>query len=85
MILGTVLGEIPMARTLPGAENLRWVQIETGEGVLAAADLLTVQPGELVLVCGGAAAAGWVSGSPADAAVAAVVEKEVDKTGQKQL
>ena len=88
MVIGSILGEIPIARPLPGAEGVRWVQVETGEEILTAADLAGARPGELVLVCRGAAASRWVSECPADAAVAAVLgkgEKVVDKTGRKQL
>ena len=85
MIIGRILGQLPVGRTLPGAEAVRWVQVETDRGVLEAADLIGAAPQELVLVCLGKAAAGWVSACPADAAVTAVLEKEVDKSGQKQL
>ena len=88
MVIGSILGKIAVEKPLPGAEKLRWVQVETGEGLLTAADLVDAAPGELVLVCQGSAAARWVSQCPADAAVAAVLakgEKVVDKTGRKQL
>lgn len=88
MLIGRILGTLEVRNTLPGAENVRWVQLECGEGICEAVDLVDAQPGQLALVCRGEAASRMVAECPTDAAVVAVLsegEKEVDKTAQKRL
>ena len=87
-MIGTVLGPLRVRSTLPGAEQLRWVQIRCGGQIIEAADLVGAAPGDRVLVCRGDAAARMVPESPADAAVTAILEteeKEVDRSEQKRL
>lgn len=88
MLIGRILGPLQIQTTLAGADKVRWVQLECGEGICEAADLVGAQPGQLVLVCKGAAASRTVAECPADAVVVAILsegEKEVDKTPQKRL
>lgn len=88
MLIGRILGPLEIHTTLMGSENVHWVQLECGEGICEAADLVGAQPGALVLVCRGDAAARAVPECPADAAVVAILsegEKKVDKTAQKRL
>ena len=87
-MIGKILGPVAVRRTLPGAEQIRWVQVEWDGGILEAADLVGAAPGELVMVCTGPAAARMAAECPVEAAVTAVLdggEKPVDKTRQKRL
>ena len=85
MLSAKVVAIVHTARTLEGAQLVRWVCLDSG---LEAADLVGCSPGDTVLVCRGSMADRMVPQCPADAAVVAIleeVEKKVDKPGEKQL
>ena len=72
MILGTVLGQLPLERVLPGGQERRFVQVRCGTTLLTALDCLGAESGELVLLTLGEAAARLCPELPVDAAVLGV-------------
>ncbi len=73
MVIGRVLGEISLERTLQNTQHLHWVQVDVNGQTTAALDLIGARPQELVLLCASKAASRLVPECPVDAAIIGVV------------
>lgn len=59
MKTGTVLGQVALRARAPGYEDVVFQQVRVDDGILVAADLTGVKPGELVLLTQGPSADGY--------------------------
>ncbi len=71
MKIGRVLKELPLDRTMDGAQCCRFVRVECGSEVIAALDPVGTGVGEWVIVTCGEPAARLCPAVPIDAAIIA--------------
>lgn len=73
MKIGTVIGTLEPARSAPGFEDVRWLQVRVGQRIAVAADLVTAQAGQTVVLAEGSAARNCQMTCPADLIAVAVI------------
>ena len=75
MMIGTVLDQVELERSLPGAAEKRFVRVRCGGNLLTALDSVGAQPGEKVLLTTGSSAARLCPEVPVDAVILGIAGK----------
>lgn len=75
MMIGTVLDQVELERSLPGAAEKRFVRVRCGGNLLTALDPVGTLPGEKVLLTTGECAGRLCPELPVDALVLGVAGK----------
>lgn len=79
MKIGNVIGSIQALRAAPCLQGQSLLLVRIGDEEVAAVDLAGAAVGDCVLIATGPAAMKFCMDTPADAVIAAVVEKETGK------
>lgn len=75
-MIGTILGTLPLGRTVSNLTGSTWVQVQSQGQVVEAIDLVGCRKGERVLVISGHAVELACQGCAAEYAVAAVLSSD---------
>jgi microcompartment protein CcmK/EutM len=68
------MGDISVSKTMPGAQELNWLQVKTEHNALVAMDTVGAKKGDWVLMVVGDGAWRSCESCPVDAAVVGIVE-----------
>ena len=75
MMIGTVLDQVELERSLPGAAEKCFIRVRCGGNLLTALDSVGAQPGEKVLLTTGDSAGRLSQDLPVDAVILGVAGK----------
>lgn len=73
MLIGKVMGEISLGKTLPGGEKLHWVQVKTDHNTMVVLDTVGAKKSDDVLMVVGDGAWRICECCPVDGAVVGIL------------